>query len=229
MTGQDVIDRALSRSEQNEAGLISTADMVSIVSDTQKAMFLLAAQEAPNFFGTESNTSARSAYTDSWDISALGVGVVTRVEVAAIAGTPTVVVGDEVKLVDVRFPELEPTPRAYIRDQRVYGYGTDLGSADANMATSLKVLYSKVPGSMTDEDTVLTLPDRWVDLLVVPLARKLALADGGRVQEVQSLEAEMAQEVARFVTAIKVYDYTTVRPATAQSPLQILGIPKQEG
>lgn len=230
MTGQDVIDRAMARSEQNEAGLIVTQDMVNIISDAQKSLYLVSAQESPNFFGRTGSTSVRSTYTSNWDISALQAGVITRLEIAAITGTVTgLAVGDEIKLVDLRFPELEPSPRAYIRDQKVYGVNTDLGAADANMVTQLSVYYSFVPASLTDENTVLSIPDRWIELLVLPLARKLAIADGGRQPEVQAYEAEMATEMARFIAAISVYDYTTVRPPTTRSALQILGVPQPEG
>jgi len=229
-TTQDIIDRAMARSEQNESGLISTADMVDIVSDAQKTVYMLAAQEAPNFFGQDGSTSVRSTYTADWDISNLRAGVITRVEIKTITGAVTgLAAGDKINLIDLRFPELEVAPRAHIRNQKIKGYGTDLGAADANMVTQLTIYYSYVPGSLTDENSIISLPERWIEMLVLPLARKLAVADGGRQPEVQAYEAEMATETARFIAAISTYDYTAVRPATARSPLQILGIPKPEG
>jgi hypothetical protein len=228
-TVQNVINRAIARSEQNEADLIASADMVNIVSDAQRSVYLLAAQEAPNFFGDDTTLTARTAFGDSWDISTLGVGVITQVEIAAITGTVTgLAVGDKINLIDLRFPELEATPRAYVRNRKITGYSTDLGAADANMVTQLKLFYSPVPAALPATTSTISLPDQWIELLALPLARKLAMADGGRTDEVQGLEAEMATELARFITTISTFDYTAVRPVTARSPIQTLGITQQQ-
>jgi hypothetical protein len=214
-TVQAVINRVLDRSSLNEADLLSETAMFRHLTDFQREIFMFGARENPNYFGTDLITQARSAFTDGWDLSASRVAAVSKVEIDTIAGTPTYPVGTEVDLVDFLYQDLALPPRVYIRNKVVTGVGTDLGSADANMTTKLKVFYSPLPADLVADTDVLLLPDEWVELLVLPLARLLAIRDGGRDQEVRQLTEEMVGLVDQFIEAVQIVDHPAPKPLTA--------------
>ena len=191
-TALTIINQAIQRSALNNPDLVPTAQMLGYITNLERSIYAMGARYNPDFFGAVGVSATRSAFTDSWDMTATpgGVFAISALAVETITGTVSgVSEGDTVNIIGFRWPELHVAPRAYIRGQSVTGYGTDLGAADINMVTVLNVFYSTLPAGITATATNVTLPDEWVDLIIVPLARILAIRDH-RPEDVQALDAE---------------------------------------
>jgi hypothetical protein len=215
-TAQTVINRAIQRSALNNPDLVPTAQMLGYITTYEKAVYATAAKYNPEFFGTQGATATRADNTASWDLTATpgDVFAVTGLQVATIQGAPTLSVGDTINIVSFRWPELEVSPRAYIRGQTIYGYGDELGADATDFVESLTVFYSELPTSVTTTSQSLTLHDEWMDLVIVPLARLLALRDN-RAEDVAILDAEYNSLMATFIDHCSVYDHSAVRPLIA--------------
>lgn len=227
-TAQTVIDRAVARSALNEASLVPTTQLLGYMTTAERRIYILAARLNPNYFGSQGNSATRPSATASWNLdnSPGSLVAVTKLEVAVISGTLSgVAVGDEVHLVDFRYPDIQVSPRAYLRGKDLYGVGTDLGSG-VNYVSQLVVYYSKLPPAITSTSQNISLPDEWVDLLVVPLARILALRDK-REEEVQLFDQEYASLMQQFSEQCLVYEHGATRPLNAVPAIPIFG--KQEG
>jgi len=217
ISAQTVMDRAIQRSAMNNPDLVPPAQMLGYLSTNEKAAFIAAAKRNPDFFGKSGTTATRSVYTAGWDLTSSpgDVGIVSLIEVAAISGSVTgVSVGDKVSMVSLRWPQLALSPRGYIRGHTIYGYQSELGADNSNLVTQLTVHYSELPASITDVDTYVSLPDEWVDLLVLPLARILAIRDG-RPDEAKLLQEEYQMLFELFLEQVATYDHGAVRPLQA--------------
>lgn len=235
LTGQDVINYAVDRSALNFPAQAGVAAALSLISTEQRKIYLIAERIDPEYFGKNSLTAARALYTDSWDLDATpgDVGGVTKATVAAITGSPvnpetntTFAVGDVIHLVNSRFPELELGPRAYVRGRKIVPHLTELGAASNAMVTQLTVYYSPIPPFVTQVGTTLAVPDEWRHLLVLPVARMLAIRDK-REEEVQFIEAEYKDALANFQEAVLAYAHGARRPLPAVSAVPQTGITRK--
>ena len=102
-TAQQALDLAIQRSSLNNPDLVAPAQAVRYIANAEKAAYLLAAKLNPEYFGKNADTSTRSAFVDSWDLSTTpgGIASVTRAEVKTITGTVTndgvdIVIGDKI-------------------------------------------------------------------------------------------------------------------------------------
>lgn len=215
LTVQAVINRATQRSALNNPDLVPMAQMIGYASSYERAVYAMGAKYNPEFFGKDAATGTRASATDTWDITTTpgDVMALTGAEVAAISGTPSLSVGDKIQLVSFRFPDLDIPPRAYLRNGVITGYGTELGSA-ANYVSQLQLYYSLMPPTVSTVADTMTLADEWIDLVVVPLARLLAIRDA-RPQDVAVLDAEYNSLVATFIDHVSVYDHGATRPLIA--------------
>lgn len=211
-----VINRAIQRSALNNPDLVPMAQMIGYASSYERAVYAMGAKYNPEFFGKDDVTGTRASATDSWDITTTpgDVFALTSAVVETWAGTPgSPAVGDKVQLVSFRFPDLDIPPRAYLRNGRITGYGTELGTG-ANYVSVLRLYYSLMPPTVSTVSDTLTIPEEWVDLVVVPLARLLALRDA-RPNDVAVLDAEYNSLVATFIDHVSVYDHGATRPLIA--------------
>lgn len=223
-TVQNVWDRALARSIENEADLLSATEVINIISDKQRELYLMAALENPDYFGT-STTLIRGSYTAVWDIDSNRPAVISKLEIAELVGTPTGrTVGEEVNIVAFRHQSLGLAPRVYLRDRKLTDVG-DMNTDNVNYVNKLTMYYSPIPTALTAVSSNISLPEEWINLLVLPLARWMAVRDGGRDNEVQQLDGEYSGLLAAFMTAIKLMDYTAQRAQTAISAIATLSIP----
>lgn len=222
-TAQQIIDRAVQRSSLNNPDLVPQAQLLQYISQFERAIYQRGARMNPDFFGVEGTTATRAAQTDPWDLSATpgNVGLLTRAEVAAITGSVAgVSVGQKVELVLQRMQEVAVPPRAYVRGRKVYQVGTELGSSGANLVTSLKIYYSPVPAAVTTLTQSVSLQDEWTDLIVLPIARTLAVRDR-RLDEVQTINIEYEFMLQLFDDAVVSFDMGIRRPLALVSPLPI--------
>lgn len=227
-TAQQIIDRAIQRSALNNSDLVPTAQLLQYISLYERQAYLRAGQVNPDYFGKDASTATRAAITDAWDLGATpgDVGVLTRAEVLTIVGSVSgVAVGDKVKLIGLRWPEIDVAPRAYVRGRKIVQYLTELGTSGSNLVTVLKVYYSPLPAIITTTTQAITLPDEWGDLLALPLARILAVRDR-RLDELPAIDAEMQMVGGLFEQAIMAFDSGVRRPLAAVPAIPSAGTPK---
>lgn len=224
-TAQTIIDRAIQRGALNNPDLVPTAQLLQYISVYERAVFLRAGRMNPDYFGTDASTATRALFTDAWDLTATpgNVAVLTRAEVATITGTVTgVTVGDKVNLISRRWPEIDVSPRAFVRGKKVTGFGVELGAGNANMVTVLKVFFSPVSAAITTTAQSLTIPDEWTALVELPLARTLALRDR-RVDEVPIIDDEYKFLSGLFDEAVFAFDHSVRRPLASVPTIPLGG------
>lgn len=222
-TAQQIIDRAVQRSSLNNPDLVPQAQLLQYISQFERAIYQRGGRMNPDFFGIEGSSSTRAAFTDPWDLATTpgNVGLLTRVEVGTIVGTVTgVSVGQKVELVLHRMTEVAVPPRAYVRGRKIFGVGTELGAANPNMVTVLKLYYSPVPAAITSLTQAISLPDEWADLIVLPIARTLAIRDR-RLDEVQTINVEYEFMLQLFDESVVSFDMGIRRPLALVSPLPL--------
>lgn len=216
-TVQNVIDRAIDRSGLNFSGMASDPALIARISAGQKFLFKSAGIIDPEYFGKSGDTTTRTLNSQTWDlnVSPGDVGLVTKAEVKTITGAVSgVSVGTRVNLVDLRFPDLGVSPRAYVRGRNIVPHSTELGTNDTNMVTVLTIYYSESPATVTTATVNLRLPDEWTQLLVLELAKYLAIRDQ-RLEEVQPLDAEYQELFQRFTQEVAAYRHGVQRPLAA--------------
>lgn len=234
ITAQTVINLAIQRSALNNPDLVPTAQMLSYIGNFEKAVYATGARNNPDFFGKSGATAVRADNDASWDISATpgDVFALSSAVVLTIMGAPVPVVGDTINFVGMRWPELEVAPRAYVRGNQISGVGDDLGDSGTDFVESLTISYSEMPAAITTTTQALTLGEEWADLIIVPLARVLALRDH-RSEDVGVLDQEYNSLMATFIDHVSVFDHGATRPliavpaATGQKPPA--GAPVQPG
>jgi len=214
---QDVIDAAIQRSSLNNPDLVPNAQLLTYLSSFERKAFIDAARINPDFYGQEADTAVRADNTDSWDLTVTpgNVAAVAKAEVSAITGAVSgVAVGDKVRLVSKRYPEIEVPPRAYIRGQKIFPFKDELGADGTNFVTTLSVFYSELPAKITDLSQALMLPDEWQQVVILPLARVLAMRDR-RDQEAQLIEQEFQLEYQSYLNHVGIFDHGANRPLVA--------------
>jgi hypothetical protein len=213
-TAQDIVTLATLRSQLNDPALVPSPTIFKAIGIYERQAYLRAARLDPEYFGTSADTSIRSTYTASWNISITpgNIAAVTSAVVKAIVGTVTgISVGTSLNMVKLRFPDLEPAPRIYIRGRQIFGYLTELGAADANMVSQLTINYAPIPVAPTSGSSVMTIPDEWIDLVILPVAKLMCLRDR-RPEDAQALDAELKETYALFEQSVLLYDHGSKRP-----------------
>lgn len=220
-TAQEIVNRAMQRSSMNDPALVPTEQLLQYITTNERALYLRAGRVNPDYFGVEANTAARTLATDYWDLAATpgDVALLTRAEVAVITGSVIgVSVGTKVELVLHRLQEVAVPPRAYVRGRRITQIGTELGTNDTNLVTTLKVFYSPVPPPVTSLTQSVSAPDEWTELIVLPIARILAMRDR-RLDEIDGINAELVFMQQLFDEAVLSFDMGVRRPLSLASPL----------
>jgi len=221
-TAQQIIDRAIQRSALNNPDLVPTAQLLQYITLFERQAYMRAARINPDYFGKDAATAIRAAFTDSWDLAATpgDVGVLTRAEVQTIAGSVSgVAAGDKVKLIGLRWPEIDVSPRAYVRGRKIFGYANELGASTPNMVTVLKVYYSPIPAAVAITTQSLTIPDEWADMVAVPLSRLLAARDR-RLDEIAGIDEEFKMIGQLFDESCLAFDHGVRRPIAAVPAVQ---------
>lgn len=214
-TASSVIQAAVQRSAVTNPDLIPVAQALMYISKYESQLYLRAGRLNPEYFGAQGDLT-RTTATDAFDLNSLNpaAGVVTRVTVKTIAGTVSgVSVGDQINLVNFRNPLIQVLPRAYIRGRKLYGYGSDLGSG-TNYVSGVTVYYSQLPAAVTKTTDTLSLPDEFVNIVVLKLAKVFAIRDR-RLDEIEALNMELQEEINLFDEAILAYEAGATRQLAA--------------
>lgn len=218
-TAQEILDDAVGRSSLNDAAHVNTTSILRTISRYERRAFLYAAKHNPEYFGKTGDTITRSAVTSAWDVTIApgDVAALLGATVAAIEGTVTGVnVGTLVNFISGRTwgpsgAALALSPRAYYRGRKIVQYGTELGTDGTNLVTKLTLFYAELPPLLTSMTHTLRLPDEWGDLVILPVARLLALKDR-RLDEAGDLKDEYVETFGLFMESVQVHDGATLRP-----------------
>lgn len=216
-TANEIYNQAVALSNLNDSTLVGETEWLDWLTSLQKRPYKDAAKVNPDYFGKEGNTSARGSSTATWSLTTApgNVAAVSKVVVQAITGTVTgISAGDDVYVVSIREPDVEPSPRVYIRSKTIYEYNSELQDDSSNYVTTLKVYYSYLPGDITATSDNMDLYEEHNNLLVFPLAALLALRDQ-RPEEAQALWDLYQQERLDFINNITVFDEATTRDLTS--------------
>lgn len=219
-TVQDVLDLAELRSQLNDQTLINPALLVKATSMYERQAFIRAARINPAYFGATGDSATRANFTDPWAITVVPgpIAAVTQLFVSAVVGSPGLVVGDRINLIDIRFPDMEIFPRAYIRGRQLYAYNNELGGSNGNMVTKVKLNYSQLPTAATAVTSNMTIPDEWLDLVVLPVAKLMCLRDR-RPEDAQLIDAELTALYGLFSEAVLLFEQGAIRPLPSLPPL----------
>jgi hypothetical protein len=212
-TVQNIVDRAVERSNLNDSSLILDDETEAYVSNLERQVFLIGASANPDYFGKEGVTAVRGSSTANWDLDNTpgNVAAVSAVEVEALVGTVAgVVVGNTINIISRRNPDVEIGPRVYLRDRVMFEYSNELQVNSSHYVSQLNIFYSHLPSARTTMLDTLDVPDEWDALLYLPLARVFAIRDQ-RPDEVPAIDAEFQLALSTFLGAVSVFDEGTVR------------------
>jgi hypothetical protein len=216
VTANDIIIQAVQRSGVANPDLVPTAQALKYLTNWQNSLYLRAARLNPDYFGASGTVNTTDPSAVGYDLDSLSpkAAAVVRAEVATISGTISgVSVGDPVNLINFRNPNMQVTPRAFVRGRKLFAYKTELGSG-ANYVSALKVYYSQLPAAVTALNSTLSLPDEFTGILMVKLARLLAIRDR-RLDELEAYTLELNEEMALFDEAMLAYEAGVTRTLAA--------------
>ncbi len=173
-TCANIIDRAKSFSTLNTPLTSDAVEMLSRIRADQQAIFTENAEETRDRFQMSATLSSSiAAAAREVNLTSLIVPLERLLKVSLADGT-------EVNQVDFLDVDAELAPRYFVRGQKLIEVGSDWGSSGAKTLTLIYVYGPTVidiAGSLTQ---VVSIPDEWTDLLVLPLAMYLFQKDPGR-------------------------------------------------
>lgn len=214
-TCNTIIQRAQAFNALNTGLTTDAAEMLSRIRADQQALFTSLAGLTRDYFqSTAILTSTGGSSARSFDLSAISP-VVERVLLVTLGD------GRTVNQVDVLDQDAELAPRYIVRGQTLIEVGNDWGTAGAKTATLVYV------SGMTDIDPsgsltqTVTVPDPWIDLLVIPLAMYLSQKDPGRdPNEVVALKAMLDDRQQAFVAYLTQFGGIESRRLVIPTPVQ---------
>jgi len=173
-TCQDVITRAQSFNALNQSLTSDPVEMLSRIKADQQRIFTgVASLTRDRFKTTAALTSSTGASGRSFDLSAV-VPSIERVLLATLGD------GRLLNAVPQEDTDAELSPRYYALGQTLVEVGSDWGTTGVKNAT-LVYVYGATAISPTGSLTqAVTIPDEFIDVLVLPLAGYLNLKDPGR-------------------------------------------------
>lgn len=214
-TCQAIVDRAKGFSTLNVPLTGDKSEMLSrIIAEQQDIFTGIAGLTRDRFQVVAALVSTAAAQGRVFDLSVL---------VPPVARPLTLVLADgrEVNQVDVLDLEAELKPRYVIRGQTLVEVSNDWNTAAAT-AVSATLTYVYGPTAIDPAGALsqlISVPDEWIDLLVLPLALYLFQKDPGRdPAEGARLESKLSERQDAFVTALKNYGGLTAHRFDIPSP-----------
>jgi hypothetical protein len=181
-TCQTILDRARALSALNPSVMSDRAEMLSRISADQQELFTRVNAATPDFFQTFASVTSNVATTRQFDLGAAFIALsnapVERVLKLYSAD------GTEYSRVEVQDLDAELAPRYFQRAQRLLEpVAGEWGAAGAVTAT---LVYAYGPTAIDTAGALsqaVSVPDAWVDLLVLPLGIYAHAKDPGRDSE----------------------------------------------
>jgi hypothetical protein len=212
VTCQTIVDRAVAFNTLNTGLTDSRSEMLSRIRADQQALFTGATSITRDRFKTTvSVTSTSDSSARIIDLSALALPCERVLRLTLN--------GEDVHQVDETDPEAEYAPRYFVRGQSLVEVSNDWG---ASGTASLRLTYAYGP---TDIDPsglytqTVTIPDQWIDLLVLPLAIYLATKDPGRdPNELTTLQARLDERQSAWLTYLNQYGGVSQRRFDLPAP-----------
>lgn len=196
-TCQTIVDRAKSASPLNTALASDRAEMLSRIRADQQELFTVLAGRSRDRF----QTTATIASTTGSSGRVFNLATITALPVERVLQL-VLQDGREANQVDVLDIDAELAPRYFVRGQTLVEVSNDWATVAGAINGTLVYVYG-----MTDIDPagaltqLVTVPDQWIDLLVLPLAMYLFQKDPGRDEA----------EYGRLATMLGAFDTRTGR------------------
>lgn len=173
-TCTDIVNRARAFSALNQGLTGDSVEMLSrIKADQQRVFTGVAGITRDRFKTTAALTSSGGASVRVFTLSAV-TPPIERVLLVTLGD------GRIVNPVDELDPEAELAPRYFVRGQTLIEVGNDWGSSGAKTATLVYVYGATAITPTGSLSQTVTIPDEFIDVLVLPLAGYLHQKDPGR-------------------------------------------------
>lgn len=216
-TCQAIIDGARKFSTLNVPLTADRTEMLSrILADQQEIFTSIAGLTRDRFQAAVGVTSSGGASGRLIDLAAL---VPTNPPVERVL-TLILADGREANQVDILDVEAELKPRYTVRGQLLVEVSNDWNTVSGAVSATLTYVYGPTAidpaGALTQ---LISVPDAWTDLLVLPLAIYLAQKDPGRdPAEIERLEGKLSKRQDAFVTYLTNYGGVVVKRFDLPSP-----------
>lgn len=212
-TCQAIVDRAKSFNTLNAPLAADPAEMLSRIRADQQALFTENAGITRDRFQTaKSLTSTGGVAGRSFDLSTI-TPPIERVLTLTLAD------GRLVSQVDVQDTDAELTPRYIVRGQSLIEVSNDWGTSGTVGATLVYVYGATAIDPAGNLTQLVSVPDEWSDLLVLPLAQYLFQKDPGRdPAEGARLDAMLAGRQKAFLDFLVNYGGVEVKRFIQPSP-----------
>ena len=170
----DIISRAQDFSPLNVPLTSDTGEMLSRIRADQKAIFSAVAAETIDYFqASQTLTSSGGSSGRTLDLTGLTLPL-ERILTATLQD------GRSLSAVHPMDVDAELSPRYTVRGQTLVEVSNDWGASGTKSVTLLYVYGPTDIDPNGNTTQVVTLPDQWTDLLVIPLAMYLFQKDPGR-------------------------------------------------
>lgn len=200
-----LIEAAYARSTWNDVdALASDPELIGVLNRLVKGVYDLAAELNPGYFA-DSSTVAPAA--NKW---AVPVNARSVVKVETVAGA-------RVWMMDFTDRLSQNAPRVYRFGRYFFTVGLtgDPSDASDSLVFYFSIRHPNLDVTAAASDAANTLDASWVadydDLLVIPLARYLAVKDNRSPAEIQALDAELGAWDARFRAELQGFDVGMTR------------------
>ena len=196
----DIIARAQDFSPLNVPLTADTGEMLSRIRADQKAIFSAVAAETIDYFqASQTLTSSGGSLGRTLDLTKLTLPL-ERVLTATLQD------GRLMSAVHPMDVDAELSPRYTVRGQTLVEVSNDWGASGTKSVTLLYVYGPTDIDPNGNTTQVVTLPDQWTDLLVIPLAMYLYRKDPGREpQEWDQLNTMNDEKQQAFMSYLRTY------------------------
>jgi hypothetical protein len=212
----DIVARARSFNALNTALTTDTAEMLSRVrADQQRVFTAVAGLTRDRFKTTASLNSTGGASGRSFDLSAV-TPPIERVLKLTLGD------GREASQIDELDTDAELSPRYFVRGQSLVEVSNDWSATSGTVSATLVYVYGatsiSVSGALTQ---LVSIPDEFIDVLVIPLAAYLFQKDPGRdAGEWDRLAAMLDEAQNGFVSYLQAYGGITSTRFVIPNPLR---------
>lgn len=215
-TCQAIYVRAKRFHPKNDEQLPAPSEVLARIEAEQQALYAtIAAGTRDRFKTTATLTSTSGASARSVDLSTLSTPLVRLLKVSLPDGT-------EVSQVDELDTDAELSPRYFVRAQTLVEVSNDWSATSGPVTLSLVYVYGPTALTVTGEDytQLVSIPDQWTDLLVIPLAMYFHEQDSGNRDpaEYDRMKAKLADRQEAFVAYLQAYGGIEARRFNVPNP-----------